>query len=95
MEEIDIVLCDDSIYKFPDTSYSVFEKYIPHDESNSDLAYENYLHDRCMRELTDFNAETINGITLVVKEDWRERVLKFKCVYDSDNDEDFNPKDYF
>jgi len=48
-----------------------------------------------MVELTDFNSQTTNEITLVVEQSWRGRVLKFKCVYDSDNDENFNEEDYF
>lgn len=36
-----------------------------------------------------------NEITLVVEQSWRGRVLKFKCVYDSDNDENFDEKVYF
>ncbi len=43
-----------------------------------------------MTELSNFNSDGINDLTLVVEQPHRNRLLKFKCVYDSDKDEDFN-----
>ncbi|MFW1875314.1 hypothetical protein ACG9XQ_18620, partial [Acinetobacter baumannii] len=61
----------------------------------SDLEYETYLKDNKMFDLTDFNSQSIHDIELIVENKNRGRVLKFKCIYDSDNDEFFNEKLHF
>ena len=48
-----------------------------------------------MKDLTDFNGESTGEITLIVEQPYRGRVLKFRCIYDSDNDENFNEVGYF
>ncbi len=78
----------------PDISY---EKFIESYESDdvSDVAYDNYLRENNMIDLTDFNGETTPEIELIVENEYRGRVLKFKCIYDSNNDESFNERMYF
>lgn len=61
----------------------------------NDVEYEKYKREYGMVELTDFNSQTTDEITLVVEQPWRGRVLKFKCIYDSDNDENFDEIKYF
>ena len=65
------------------------------ESGSNDVEYEKYKRENGMIELTDFNSQTTDEITLVVEQSWRGRVLKFKCVYDSDNDDNFDEKDYF
>lgn len=48
-----------------------------------------------MKDLSDFNGESTGEITLVVEQPYRGRVLKFRCIYDSDNDENFSEVAYF
>ena len=83
--------CD---YKLPDISSSKFDDFIWKIGSN-DIEYEKYKNENGMIELTDFNSQTTNEIVIVVENPLRGRVLKFKCIYDSDNDESFNEIEYF
>jgi hypothetical protein len=48
-----------------------------------------------MKDLTDFNSQSTGEITLIVEQPYRGRVLKFKWVYDSDNDVNVNDVAYF
>ena len=94
MDTIKIKLESGNEYKLPDISSEKFDEFIWKSGSN-DVEYENYKRENGMKELTDFNSQTTDEITLVVEQSWRGRVLKFKCVYDSDNDDNFDEKDYF
>jgi hypothetical protein len=94
MDTIKIKLESGNEYKLPDISSEKFDEFIWKSGSN-DVEYENYKRENGMKELTDFNSQTTDEITLVVEQSWRGRVLKFKCVYDSDNDENFDEKEYF
>ena len=62
---------------------------------SSDVEYDKYCRDNNMQDLTDFNGESTSEITLIVEQPYRGRVLKFRCVYDSHNDENFNEVNYF
>jgi len=84
----------DNEYKLPDISSEKFDEFMWKSGSN-DVEYETYKRDNAMKELTDFNSETTDEITLIIEQSWRGRVLKFKCVYDSKNDETFDEKEYF
>ena len=93
--EIIKIIFDNGIeYMLPDVSYEKFSEYI-FDCGCSDVEYDNYCRKNNMKSLTDFNGESTNEITLVIEQPYRGRVLKFKCVYDSDNDEKFNEINYF
>jgi hypothetical protein len=94
MDIIKIKLESGNEYKLPDISSEKFDEFMWESGSN-DVEYKKYKRENEMIELTDFNSQTTNEITLVVEQSWRGRVLKFKCVYDSDNDENFDEKDYF
>lgn len=94
MDVIKIKLESGNEYKLPDISSEKFNEFMFKSGSN-DVEYEKYKHENRMIELTDFNSQTTDEITLVIEQSWRGRVLKFKCVYDSDNDDNFNEKDYF
>jgi hypothetical protein len=94
MDIIKIKLESGNEYKLPDISSEKFDEFVWKSGSN-DVEYENYKRENGMIELTDFNSQTTDEITLVVEQSWRGRVLKFKCVYDSDNDKNFDEKDYF
>jgi hypothetical protein len=94
MDIIKIKLESGDEYKLPDISSEKFDEFVWKSGSN-DVEYENYKRENGMIELTDFNSQTTDEITLVVEQSWRGRVLKFKCVYDSDNDKNFDEKDYF
>jgi hypothetical protein len=76
-------------------SYDKFEKSELYKSGSSDIEYDKYLRENGMKELSDFNSESTNEITLIDEQPYRGRVLKFKLVYDSDNDENFNEKEYF
>jgi hypothetical protein len=80
--------------KLPDISLDIFDKYI-WEEGSNDIEYEKYKRDHKMIELTDLNEQTIQEITLIIEQPYRGRVLKFKCIYDSNNDEFFNEDEYF
>lgn len=82
--------------KFPDISYDYFLKYIWGSKKNyifsgaSDIDYDYFKKENKMKEISDFNSETTKDILLIVENEYRERVLIFECIYDSDNDENFN-----
>ncbi len=98
---------DNDIKYFPDISYDNYvyqtmpfeeqEKHFFNGTKNVayDIAYYQYLRRNNMMELTDLNSETTSEITLIIEDDFSGRVLKFKCVYDSDNDEMFDSEEYF
>jgi hypothetical protein len=94
MDKIKVIFDSGEDYILPDISSEKFDKFM-FDIGLNDVEYDKYKHNNGMVELTDFNSQTTNEITLVVEQSWRGRVLKFKCVYDSDNDENFNEEDYF
>ena len=93
-EKMRIIFDDGQSYDFPDISYEKFVKYI-FANGSSDIEYDKYLYDNNMKELSDFNGEATSEITLVLEQPYRGRVLKFRCVYDSDNDDDFNEVEHF
>lgn len=94
MDTIKIKFESGNGYKLPDISSEKFDEFM-WGSGDSEFEYEKYKRENRMIELTDFNSQTTDEITLVVEQSWRGRVLKFKCVYDSDNDENFDEKDYF
>lgn len=85
MEIFKIKFDDGTEYRLPDISY---EKYVEYFFENGDstIDYVKYCIDNNMIELSDFNGESTSEITLIIEQPYRERVIKFKCVYDSDND---------
>ena len=93
-EGIIIKFDDGTEYTLPDISYEKFTEHM-FKSGGSDIEYDKYLHENNMKELTDFNGESTDEITLIVEQSYRGRVLKFRCVYDSDNDDDFNEVSYF
>ena len=90
-----ILFDDGAEYRLPDISYDKFENSELYQRGSSDVEYDKYLRDNGMKELSDFNSESTNEITLIDEQPYRGRVLKFRLVYDSDNDENFNEKKYF
>lgn len=87
---------EDKIHStLPDISYERFVKTELYESGESDIAYGEYLRENNMVDLTDFNSESTGDIELIVEDQNRGRVLKFKCVYDSDNDESFHDRMYF
>lgn len=88
-EEIKIKFDDGIEYRFPDISYEKFTEHV-FKSGSSDIEYDKYCRDNNMKNLTDFNSESTSEITLIAEQPYRRRVLKFKCIYDSDNDENFN-----
>lgn len=93
-EVIKINFDDGEQYNYPDMSY---DKFVDHmfTQSSSDVEYDKYLRENNMVNLTDFNGESTGEITLIIEQSNRGRVLKFKCIYDSDNDEGFDESSYF
>ena len=69
----------------PDISYDKFVDYM-FKEGTSDMEYYSYLHKNNMIELSELNRETMSEIILEVYDDFHERTLRFKCIYDSDNE---------
>ena len=83
-------------FKLPDISYEKFEEYMHNPEDgDSEVAYNKYLRKNGMCEMTDLDNQSTSELTLILEQPYRGRVLKFKCIYDSDSDEDFNEEDYF
>ncbi len=90
-----IVFDDGNEYRLPDISYEKFMESDLYKTGSSDVEYAKYLRENGMAELSDFNSQSTNEITLIDEEPYRGRVLKFKLIYDSDNDETFDEKEYF
>lgn len=93
-EGIKIKFDDGREFRLPDISYEKFTEDM-FSGGGSDIEYDKYCRENNMKELTDFNGESTGEITLIVEQPYRGRVLKFRCIYDSDNDENFNEVDYF
>jgi hypothetical protein len=93
-EGIKIKFDDGTEYRLPDISYEKFTEHM-FKSGCSDVEYDKYCRENNMKELTDFNGESTGEITLIVEQPYRGRVLKFRCIYDSDNDENFNEVSYF
>lgn len=90
-----IVFDDGDEFRLPDISYGRFLESELYEEGSSDIAYDNYLRENGMIELSDFNSGSTNEITLIDEHPYRGRVLKFRLVYDSLNDPEFDEKKYF
>jgi len=90
-----ILFDDGEEFHLPDISYDKFENSELYKGGSSDVEYDKYLSENGMIELSDFNSESTNEITLIYEQPHIGRVLKFRLVYDSDNDENFNKKEYF
>ena len=90
-----IVFDDGEEFRLPDISYDRFLESELYKKGSSDMAYEYYKQENGMKELSDFNGESTNEITLIDEQPYRGRVLKFRLVYDSLNDPDFDEKEYF
>lgn len=93
-ESIKIKFDSGKEYTLPDISYEKFTEYL-FEGGGSDVEYDKYLRENNMKEITDFNGESTSEIMLLVEQPYRGRVLKFQCVYDSNNDENFNEVSYF
>jgi hypothetical protein len=93
-EGIRIKFDDGTEYKLPDISYEKFTEHM-FESGSSDVEYDKYCRENNMKDLTDFNSESTSEITLIVEQPYRGRVLKFRCIYDSDNDANFNEVSYF
>lgn len=94
MDTIKIKLESGNEYKLPDISYEKFTEHM-FESGSSDVEYDKYCRKNKMKDLTDFNGESTGKITLIVEQPYKGRVLKFRCIYDSDNDENFNEVNYF
>jgi len=101
-ERIRILLDDGYERDHPDISFEMWEELVYEKNpeiflhvGDSEYCYGRYLKSKNMVNLSDFNSQTTNEITLVMEQKYRGRVLKFRCVYDSDNEKDFNEKEYF
>ena len=92
---IKILFDDGTKYMLPDISYEHFQKSELYKKGFCTIAYKEYLRKNGMKELSDFNSQSTSEITLIDENQDRGRVLKFKLVYDSDDDEFFNEKEYF
>lgn len=79
----------------PDISYDRFVKTDLYQAGGSDIAYDEYLKENNMIDLIEFNSQTTGDVELIVESENRGRILKFKCIYDSDNDESFHERIYF
>ena len=79
----------------PDISYDKFCNSELYESGSSDIEYDNYLKNNSMIDLSDYNDQTTPEIILIVEQEHRGRVLKFKCFYDSNSDENFNEEQYF
>ena len=90
-----ILFDDGSEYRLPDLSYEKFKDSKLYVSGESNIEYERYCRENGMKELSDFNSQSTNEITLIDEQPYRGRVLKFKLVYDSDNDPNFDEKEYF
>ncbi len=80
--------------RLPDISYDHFTEFL-FKQGVSDSEYDKYLRDNNMKYLTDFNSESTEEIELIIENSGRNRVLKYRCYYDSDNDEEFDGNEYF
>ena len=91
---IAIKLKDNPKYKkdLPDISYDKFVDPPPWSMS-SDMAYEKYLRDNNMQEISDYNKDSTADIELVMVDKYSKRIMRFECVYDSDNDDNFEWKE--
>jgi hypothetical protein len=86
---------EDSGQALADISYEKFIE-LTRWEGSSDVAYDMYVRCNNMVDVTDYNEySTVGHIELVLEQRYRGRVLKFKCVYDSDRDPEFNGGEYF
>lgn len=97
MDKLLIHFDSDSMHngmQLPDISYEKFLEFL-FESGSSDIEYDNYLRENKMTELTNFSKEGVEDLTLIVEHPYRGRVLKFKCVYDSDNDKNFDEVKYF
>lgn len=90
-----VVFDDGDEFRLPDLSYDKFINSELYADGSSDIEYEKYLRENGMVELSDFNSQSTNEITLIDEQPFRGRVLKFRLVYDSDNDPNFDEKEYF
>ena len=95
MDKIKIVFPDGNHKELPDLSYDRFSNSVLYVSGFSDMEYDRYLYENGMMEITDLNSATTGKIELVVEHPFRGRVLKFKCIYDSNNDEYFVEEEYF
>jgi len=82
---IKIKFDDGSEHKLPDVSYNKFLNYI-FEDGMSDIAWENYLKNNNMVDIVDYNSDATKEMTLIVENKETERILKFKCIYDSDSE---------
>lgn len=90
-----VVFDDGDEFRLPDLSYDKFINSELFVGGLSDIEYDKYLRENGMVELSDFNSQSTNEITLIDEQPFRGRVLKFRLVYDSDNDPNFDEKEYF
>lgn len=96
MSEIYLVIKDEDYKKpLPDISYSQYIESHLYTDGSSDMAYDNYLRDRGMVDPMDLNPQTTPDTTIVFENTWNKRILRYECVYDSDNDPNFEPSLYF
>ena len=93
--EIKVQIENEIVGSLPDISYDKFCNSKLYESGSSDIEYDNYLKNNFMIDLTDYNDQTTPDITLIVEQQYRGRVLRFKCIYDSDSDAAFNEEEYF
>lgn len=90
-----VVFDGGSEFRLPDLSYDKFLNSELFVGGCSDVEYDNYLCENNMVELSSFSSECTNKITLIDEQPFRRRVLKFRLVYDSDKDPNFDENEYF
>ena len=84
MEKCKIKFNDEEVAILPDVSYDKFTEYMPWSGAN-DTAYDEYLRQNNMVHLDRYRSDCTNEIILEFS--YADgRVMKFKCIYDSDND---------
>lgn len=74
---------DGEQFTAPDVSEEFFAEHYPY-SGISDIEYGKYLRSKGMKRITDFNPNGTSQMTLEVRDG--ERVIRFKCIFDSDSD---------
>ncbi len=69
--------------KLPDISADKFKEYVPYSGA-SDIEYDKYKTKNKMKDITDFDGETIKELSLVLEDGFRQRRIVFKAIYDSE-----------
>ena len=74
-----------NVVALSDISYAAFMRHVKMSGA-SDIAREQILSSLDMQDITDFDAEAIAELTLVVTHRNRQRTIRLKAIFDSDDD---------